>query len=190
MHGIVFTEFQVYVQQGAPAGRWHELLHSANVDRRLYSATRHYPDKDFFELVYAASKKMNRSTAELLVGFGEFIAPDLLGMYASLIKPVWSTLDVIERTETVIHAVVRTHHTGSSPPQLRAARISPDEVELTYDSPRKLCDFAKGIIRGIAAHMGERVEIVERHCMLDGAPECVLQIRRVVADNDQTAGGT
>jgi hypothetical protein len=112
MHGIVFTEFQEYVQQGAPAGRWHEVLHSANLDRRVYAATRHYPDKDFFDIIDAASKKLNTSTAELLVGFGEFIAPDLLGMYAVLIKPDWSTLDVIERTETVIHTVVGVNHAG------------------------------------------------------------------------------
>jgi hypothetical protein len=185
MHGIVFTEFQQYVQRGAPAGRWHEVLHSANLDRRVYAATRQYPDKDFFDIVDAASKKMDRSTAEILLGFGEFIAPDLLGMYAALIKSDWSTLDIVERTETVIHAVVRVNHAGSSPPQLRAARVSRDEVELTYDSPRRLCHFAKGIIRGIAAHLGERIEIHERQCMLMGATECVLQIRRITANVGQ-----
>jgi predicted hydrocarbon binding protein len=182
MHGIVFTEFHEYVQQNAPAGRWHEILHSAILDRHVYAATRHYPDKEFFDIVDAASKKMNTSTAEILEGFGEFIAPDLLGMYAARIESDWSTLDVIEHTETVIHAVVRVNQAGSDPPQLRAERVSPDEVELTYDSPRRLCHFAKGIIRGIAAHFGERIQVTERQCMLEGATECVLQIRRITAN--------
>jgi predicted hydrocarbon binding protein len=111
-------------------------------------------------------------------------------MYAALIKPDWSTLDIVERTETVMHAVVRVNQAGSSPPQLRAARVSRDEVELTYDSPRKLCNFAKGIIRGIAGHLGERMDIHESQCMLTGAPECVLQIRRITADVDQSAADT
>jgi predicted hydrocarbon binding protein len=42
-----------------------------------------------------------------------------------------------------------------------------------------MCKFAKGIIRGIAAHFGDKIEILEYQCMLVGAAACVLQIRQV-----------
>jgi hypothetical protein len=168
-----------FIEQGAHQGRWNELLHNANLDNRIYASIRHYPDEEFFAIVESASKTLKKPAAEIIEEFGTFIAPDLLGMYAVLIKPDWRTLDVIERTEAVIHSVVRVNQAGSSPPQLKSRRVSPTEVELIYDSPRKLCKFAKGIIRGIAAHFGEQIQILEFHCMLLGAPACVLQIRQV-----------
>jgi hypothetical protein len=179
MHGIVFTEFKHYIEQGSREGRWHDVLHEAKLDQRIYASIRHYPDKEFFDIVGAASKTLNKPADAIIEDFGAFIAPDLLGMYAVLIKPEWRTLDVIEHTETVIHSVVRVNQVGASPPQLKSRRVAPDEIELIYDSPRKLCRLAKGIVRGIAAHFDERIEIVEHGCMLVGARACVLQIRKL-----------
>jgi hypothetical protein len=179
MHGIVFTEFKHFIERGSHEGRWHDLLHEAMLDRRIYASIRHYPDKEFFDIVGAASKTLNRPANDIIEDFGAFIAPDLLGMYAVLIKPAWRTLDVIENTETVIHSVVRVNQAGADPPQLKARRVGPDEIELIYDSPRKLCRLAKGIIRGVAAHFDERIQIVEHGCMLVGAATCVIQIRRL-----------
>jgi hypothetical protein len=179
MHGIVFTEFQHFIERGSREGRWHGILHGADLDRRVYAPIQHYPDAEFFAIVGSASKIMNKPVDEIVEDFGEFIAPDLLGMYAVLIKPDWRTLDVIENTEAVIHSVVRVKASGAEPPQLKSRRVAPDEIELIYDSPRKLCRLAKGIIRGISAHFGERIQIVEHGCMLVGARACVLQIRRL-----------
>jgi predicted hydrocarbon binding protein len=179
MHGIVFTEFQHYIERGSHDGRWHDVLHGANLDRRVYVSIRHYPDKEFSDILGAASRALHRPVDEIVEEFGAFIAPDLLGMYAMLIKPEWRTLDVIEHTEAVIHSVVRVNQVGASPPQLKSRRVAPDEIEMIYDSPRKLCRLAKGIIRGIAAHFDERIEIVEHGCMLVGARACVLQIRKL-----------
>ncbi len=179
MHGIVFTEFQHFIEKGSREGRWHDVLHGAKLDRRVYASIRHYPDEDFFAIVGSASRALNKPVDEIVEDFGVFIAPDLLGMYAVLIKPHWRTLDVIENTEAVIHSVVRVKQAGADPPQLKGRRVSPDEIELVYDSPRKLCRLAKGIVRGISAHFGENIQIVEHGCMLVGAPVCKLQIRRL-----------
>jgi predicted hydrocarbon binding protein len=179
MHGIVFTEFQHFIERGSHEGRWHDVLHGAKLDRRVYASIRHYPDKEFFDIVGSASRALNKPVDEIVEDFGVYIAPDLLGMYAVLIKPGWRTLDVIEHTEAVIHSVVRVKESGAEPPQLKSRRVAPDEIELIYDSPRKLCRLAKGIIRGIAAHFGERIQIVEHGCMLVGASSCKLQIRRL-----------
>jgi hypothetical protein len=179
MHGIIFTEFRHFIEQGSHEGRWHDVLHAAKLDRRVYASISDYPDEEFFEIIAAASRALNKPANEIVEDFGVFIAPDLLGMYAVLIKPHWRSLEVIEHTEAVIHGVVRIKQAGAAPPQLKVRRVAPDEIELRYDSPRKLCGLAKGIIRGIAAHFGESMQIVEHGCMLVGAPACVLQIRRV-----------
>ena len=98
-------------------------------------------------------------------------------MYSILIKPAWKTLDIIEHTEAVIHTVVRVNQTDAKPPELKCRRIGPHEVELRYDSPRRLCHLARGIISGIAHKYHDNIKIVEFECMHRGAPACVMHIR-------------
>ena len=87
MHGIVFTEFQHFIERGSRDGRWHAILHGANLDRRVYAPIQHYPDAEFFAIVGSASRASNKPVDEIVEDVGQFIAPDLLGMYAVLIKP-------------------------------------------------------------------------------------------------------
>ena len=130
----------------------------------------------------AAATQARQPAGDLIEAFGTFIAPGLLRMYAVLIKPTWSSLDVIENTEAVIHAVVRVNQAGAKPPELRCTRLADDELELRYDSPPKLCRLARGIMLGIAAKYGDRLEIAELQCMNLGAPACTLRVRRTILD--------
>ena len=45
-----------------------------------------------------------------------------------------------------------------------------------YDSHRKMCSFAEGLIEGAAAHFGQQVAIVQPTCMLRGDDKCQLEI--------------
>jgi Haem-NO-binding len=90
------------------------------------------------------------------------------------IKPDWKTLDLIAHTEETIHHMLRNEGSQTNPPRLQCRRASPDAVVVTYDSPRKMCTLAKGIIKGIAKHYGERVTIGEPTCMLKGEIACEL----------------
>ena len=39
-----------------------------------------------------------------------------------------------------------------------------------------MCGVAKGIVRGLARHFGEQVELTELECMHNGAPSCKLRV--------------
>jgi serine/threonine protein kinase len=67
-------------------------------------------------------------------------------------------------------------------------RIGPDELHLVYSSRRRLCLLASGLVRGLARHFGETVEIDEPGCMLRGDPFCSFVIR--VAGRDTHASGS
>ncbi len=84
---------------------------------------------------------------------------------------------MIEHTEETIHRVVRMRQPGAAPPRLHVERKSPDEVVLTYDSPRRLCAVARGITRGVAKKFEERITITDRACMLSGASKCLISFR-------------
>lgn len=177
MHGIVHAQLQKYViaRHGRPA--WQELLKGTGLGSRNYLTSQQYPDADIAALVTNAATMTGEPASALLEDFGEFMAPDLIAMYRPLLKPEWRTLDLLEHTEETIHSVVRLRNPGAAPPQLRFRRVDAAEVHLSYNSDRKMCAVALGIVRGVAKHFGDSVTIVESACMHRGAPSCEISVR-------------
>jgi len=179
MHGIILSELKRYVEARKGAAAWPMLLEKAGLADARYLANETYPDRDVVAIVEAASATTGVDAQALLEDFGEFVAPNLLQIYSALIPPEWRTLDVILNTERNVHTVVRMKSRGAAPPELKCVRTGPDQVVLTYDSPRRMCAVAKGIARGLALHFHESIEITESACMHRGAPACVISFRRV-----------
>lgn len=177
MHGIILFELQRFLDSTVGPGTWDKALREAHLGGRVYNSLGDYPDEELYAIVGAASGIARMSNDETVEAFGTFIAPNLLHMYSMLIKPEWRTLDVIEHTEAVIHAVVRVTQQGAKPPELKCRRIGPDEIELRYDSSRRLCRLARGIVKGIAREYHEEVTVVEYECMHRGASACLMHVR-------------
>lgn len=179
MHGTIFAELQKYVETKLGAQAWPTLLKEAGLGDRTYMPLEEYPDGEAVALVSTASRITSQQIPAILEDFGEFIAPDLLEMYWALIQPEWKTLDVIEHTERAVHEVVRLKNPGAKPPYLQAKRVGPDEVILTYTSPRKMCKIAEGISKGLARFFKERIAIEQTSCMSRGDASCVIRVRRL-----------
>jgi hypothetical protein len=177
MHGSIFLELQNYVGAKLGAGAWSSLLSAAGMNGREFDMLSEYPDADLARLVTTASTSTGTPASVLLEDFGAFIAPDLLEMFWGSIDPQWRTLDVIEHTEDTIHKVVRIKNPGAHPPELKTTRPRPDEVLVEYRSARRLCQVAKGIVRGLALHFGETVVIHETDCMHSGQERCLISVR-------------
>ena len=178
MHGIIFLQLKKFAEHAAGPGAWDALLKEANLPPKTYSAVRAYPDDEVLSLVGAAHRLLKLPVIEILEGFGEFIASDLLRLYGRLLEPGWKTLEVVENTERLIHAAVRVGNPGAQPPVLECIRSSPDELQVIYSSQRQLCSLAKGIIKGLGKHFQEQVQVVDDACMLKGDPFCALLITR------------
>ncbi len=176
MHGIIFMEFKKFVAESLGPAAWDELRAALPRPHEYYRG-RHYPDREMTDLLAAASSMAKEDILDFGQRFGEFVAPNLIGMYPSWIDPRWKTLDLIQNTEVVIHTIVRRSNPGASPPRLKVERVGPDEVVLRYDSKRKMCWFAKGIASGVAKHYGESITISESMCMLKGASHCEITFK-------------
>jgi predicted hydrocarbon binding protein len=176
MLGIILRELKKYVEAGHGKPVWQEVLRLAGVEGKVYLPLIEYPDAELVTLVTHAANRSGQPVETVLVEFGQFMVPDLFQTYRSLIQPGWTTLDLIEHTEKVIHSAVRLRDTSARPPELSVVRTSSDSVEITYRSHRKLCAVAKGIARGVAKQYGEQVEVTESSCMHDGAPECLIRV--------------
>ena len=181
MHGIIFTELRKYVDTKLGGDAWGDLLNAAGLKGRMYLPIQEYPDAEAVTLVSTAAQITGLDAAVILQDFGVFIAPSLLGMYRTLVKPEWRTLEVLQFTEGTIHKVVRARNPGAKPAELTAVRISETELHLTYGSQRKMCPVAKGIIKGLALHFNEEITVVETQCMHQGASECKMVVEVVGA---------
>jgi predicted hydrocarbon binding protein len=177
MHGLIHVQLQRFVESRHGAAAWRELNRRAGLDSRVFTALESYPDQEMMRLVNEAAGLTGMPVGELLEAFGEFLAPAYLGVYSSLVKPTWRTLELLEHTEQTIHRVVRVRQPGATPPVLSVERTSKLEVIVTYKSQRRLCAVARGIIRGVALHYHEQVHILERECMLRGADACRIRVR-------------
>jgi hypothetical protein len=177
MHGIILSELQRYGRGKLGATGWQKLLAEAGLSGRNYMMNTAYPDKEVAALVAGAVRVTGLPKATLLEDFGRFIAPTLLMVYKSMVRPDWKTLDLIEHTEASIHTVLRARDDATEPPRLSVRRDGPRVAVLTYRSHRRLCAVAKGIAHGVATHYGERLSITEEACLADGAPACTLRLQ-------------
>lgn len=179
MHGIIFSELKKFVATRHGEAAWKQVLEGASLVNRTYLVTSQYPDEEVVRLVQSAVDLTHAPPARLLEEFGEFLVPDLLQLYGSLVRPEWKTLELLEHTEAVIHAAVRMRQPGAEPPRLIVERRDPKEVRILYSSSRKLCSVAKGIVQGVAKHYGQTVVVREPECMHKGARRCDISVRLV-----------
>ncbi|MBI3921512.1 MAG: heme NO-binding domain-containing protein [Armatimonadetes bacterium] len=177
MHGIVLVELRRFVDQKFGGDTWKKLQQESGVGSKMYMAMDSYPDQEAIALVTTASRMTGKPVASLLEDFGEHLVPRFIGIYPMLIKPQWKTLDFLEHVEETIHKIVRRDNPGANPPQLTCTRVSPNEVVIAYNSSRKMCGLAKGMVKGVARHYGEEVALEEPTCMLRGGAQCKIFVK-------------
>ncbi len=175
MHGIIHVELKKYVETNHGSDVWTAVLKEAGLSNKTYMTIITYSDEEALAIVNAASSLTHTPAEHILEDFGEFIAPDLMSMYWSLIKPEWKTMEMLLYTEETIHRVVRQKNPGAGPPRLQFEAQDSNTLKFTYTSPRQMSAVAKGIIKGVAKHYGENVTIQERKST-DGSSEMVITV--------------
>ena len=77
----------------------------------------------FRSMLQEASLATGASLPETVERFGAFLAPHLLKVAGTDVDPSWTLLDLLEHTESIIHAMVRIKNPGATPPVLEALRV-------------------------------------------------------------------
>jgi hypothetical protein len=172
VHWLIFSELKKFVNHAIGPGSWEEVIAQASTQQKQFVPGGEYADADAVAIVTHVSNRTQKSVEALLGDFGEFIVPDLINFYGVLMKPSWRTLEVVLNTESMIHAIIRLKDPSAKPPEIHVERRGTSAVQITYGSPRRLCAVAKGIVRGVARAKGETVNVEEKACMHQGAPQC------------------
>ena len=182
MHGLIHIELERFGRAALGDETWAQVARDAGVGGKVYLPSAGYDDGEVLALVVAASKAAGSGPQALLEQFGEALVPTLLTTFGDLIHAEWRTLDLIANTEELIHTALRASDPSAQPPLLRTTPRPPDSLVVLYGSERRMCGVAKGIIRGVATHYGETVEVTEESCMLVGDSVCSIVVHRVAAD--------
>ena len=70
----------------------------------------------------------------------------------------------------------QTKNPESKPPRLRFEQLGPNELKFHYASQRKMAAVAKGIIKGVAQHCGNKVAILDKKNS-DGSIEMKIKVQ-------------
>jgi predicted hydrocarbon binding protein len=181
VHGLIFFYLHKFADR-VSAGSRSGTASSSSIGGQKHLPSGVYPDAEAAAMLGDLAAAAGRPLPTLVTDFGEFLAPHLVKVAGAFIEPDWTTLDLVEHTETLIHRMVRSTNPGAAPPVLEVFRSAPDEIQVVYSSRRRLCALATGIIRGLAAHFQERVAIEEPSCMLRGDPFCSFVVHREHGD--------
>lgn len=186
MHGIIFFYLQKFADVAASGSTsWKGIRSTVTTTASKFLPSGTYPDADAVAILTSIADATGRPLPSILEEFGQFLAPHLLKVAGTVVDPAWRTLDLLENTEAIIHTMIRKSTPGATPPVLETVRQSPDELHLVYNSARRLCPLAIGLMRGIAAHYGETIRIDEPSCLLRGDPFCSFVIEHVATDTHE-----
>lgn len=190
MYGAYLTQLGNYISAKLGGDSWQQILEQAKVPLKIYIPNQTYSDEEMESLVQAATLVAGMSRNTLLENLGEYMVPDMMNIYGSLIEPSWRTLDVLENLPEIIERVQATHESEQiEHPTFSYQRTGPDRLQMTYSSSRHLCGLAKGMIKGFARYFSEQVVIKEAFCMDLGSPACQIIVDLLPVETPPDSNG-
>ncbi len=177
MKGAVFTIFQEMVEETFGFECWETLLQEANLPSGgIYTSADTYDDQEIIELVTALSNYTGTPVPDLVESFGGYLFPALAhSMPESMMNysDLWSLLEAVD---SVIHVEVGKLYPDAITPKLVVTEKTDQQLKMHYQSPRKLCLLAIGLIHKAAEKFGDTINISHECCMHEGSDHCILVI--------------
>ncbi len=175
MKGVVFNILADLVEEKFGIEVWDALLQETQQDG-IYVSAEAYPDEDLFALVAAGSEKSGIPVNDLVKTFGEYMFPQFHRQNPDFFQPGMTLKEFLLTVDRVIHVEVRKLHPDASLPKFEYVDENDQELTMLYNSPRKLCMLAEGLIAGAATHFDAEYTLSHDTCMHDGADHCRLHL--------------
>lgn len=154
---------------------WDKILQEAD-STGIYIASDTYSDTELFALVGAAHKLSGIPVNDLVRSFGEFMFPRFHRDNPQFFSEGMSLKSFLLSVDRIIHVEVRKLHPDAMLPEFEYKDELDNELTMYYNSPRKLCYLAEGLIAGAAAHFETTYTLDHPQCMHDGAEACTLHL--------------
>lgn len=176
MKGIIFNVLQDVVVEHHGEDAWDDLLDVAEVDG-AYTAVGNYPDGELERLIAAACEARGEDAFAVTRWVGREAIPRFAQRYPRFFEAPTDARSFLRTISDIIHPEVRKLYPGASVPDFVFEGEPDGPLVMLYDSPRRLCAFAEGLILGAGDHYGEQLEPSQAACMHRGDPLCRIEIR-------------
>ena len=180
MHGLIFVTWEKYLSDRFGSNFLHTYRNTiGETPANSPLASRVYDDATLLAGVSVASRLSHFPADTLLREYGRYFLINGLTSHlcAYLLTQVNSGRDLL-LTMREAHAQMRRVPDGLTPPVFGFEALSsyPNGLTLIYNSNRQLCPVLFGAIEGAAERYKEKVQIIERTCMKQGAAECRFEV--------------
>ncbi|MEM7431050.1 MAG: heme NO-binding domain-containing protein [Pseudomonadota bacterium] len=176
MKGIVFNLLADLVEEQFGLDVWDDLIEStAPLSNGIYTSVELYPDDELMAYVDAIANHTGASKPDVIRLFGSY----MLGRFAELHPEFFAGHTIksfLQSVHDVIHVEVEKLHPDALLPDFTYEDPGADGLIMHYQSPRKLCHLAEGLIDGCSKHFGIAVQQRHDSCMHDGAAACRLEL--------------
>jgi hypothetical protein len=177
MKGIVFTVLNDMVIEKFGFDVWEQLITKVQpASGGSYTAADTYPFKELQSLVGELSSMLKIDPSALVEAYGEYMFPVLASKYPVFLKKGITFKEFLKSIDGVIHIEVKKLYPDAGLPSIQYSELAPDKIMLKYQSPRKLCFLAMGLVHGAAKHFKVDIHIEQPICMHHNADHCRLEI--------------
>lgn len=178
MKGIVFTTFNDMVEQEIGIDVWENILDSVNPESQgIYTSVEDFPDEELIAMVSELSEITGTPIMDLVKAFGQYLFHALAMKHPVFVDENPDFLEFLKSIEDVIHKEVKKLYPNPNLPTLKWEQADANSLTLFYQSPRKLCHLADGLIQGAAKQYGVDYSFDHAVCMHDGHDHCRFEIR-------------
>lgn len=180
MKGAVFIALNDFIEEGFGIEVWESILNEARpASGGVYTSVQNYDDSELVDIVHAVCRQLKIDKGQALRIFGDYLFATLNRKH-----PIFTSLQpdlfkFLASVEGVVHVEVEKLFTGVQLPTMKAIEKSDDCVVLHYESARKMCELAEGLIQGAAKYYGVEVELTQRCCYHSGDDHCEIEVRKI-----------
>jgi hypothetical protein len=171
MKGIVFNLLEEIVRREYGEATWDQLLTATGL-KGAYTSLGSYEDEELYRLVGAAASTLSLPADAVIRWFGQKAMPLFAEKYPKFFEPHRSTRAFVLTLNDIIHPEVRKLYPGAQVPVFGYDVSSAESLGMTYQSSRKLCALAEGLILGAADYYEETVAFDHPECMNRGSDRC------------------
>lgn len=160
MKGIIFREFLELVESKFGVEVVDEIIETSQLESKgAYTRVGTYNHNEFFSLLTNLSQRINAPVKELVLLYAEHLFQVFISNYGNFFKNITDGFEMLASVENTIHVEVLKLYPDAELPTFVILQHTKTELILKYSSPRKMGDFAEGLIHCCMHHFGHNYAI-------------------------------
>ncbi len=177
MKGVVFVQFADFIEENFGLLFWDEVLEAVSPPSGgAYTTVETYPDEEFLSLLAYVCESKGIDSVDAQILFGRWLFEKLHAIAPPGNKADGDPFQFLRRVQDAIHVEVKKLNPDAILPEFRFISETESCLTLEYMSPRHLCGFCEGLIRGLGDYMSKPLEISHQQCVHKGDKACVLEV--------------